>query len=605
MALADWSEKTLEADERPRRRVRRRHRTSPDLRADLAQLRRLFRYVRPYRGRLVAGLVTGALFGAISGGFPRAVQLVFHRLFESGQPPRFWSVVATAAAIPLYFVLRGLMGFLSTYCLSWVSSRMLRDIRVELFSHLQGLSMDFFVRQRVSRLIQRVNNNTQTMQASLVDVAGDIVRQPITILASIVVLAYINVWFCLFALVLGALCLVPMGYLGRKVRRASLAEDESAGQLLGLLHESFSNVRVIKAYLLERLQDKRFRQAANRQMSRSLYFKRQRELVPPLIELIGSFGIAAALVYVYFARIEQSEFMAVVAGFFMMYEPLKRLGQIHVHSQRVLNVADRVFDLLDTTPAAVDRPDAVRLERFTSEIRFEGVHLRYHAEEEALAGVDLTIPCGSVCALVGPSGSGKTSLINLLLRFYEPTRGCVRIDGRDLTEVSTASLRGLIGLVTQDTILFADTVANNIAYGRPGATADEIVEAAKKAHAHDFITALREGYDTVLSDRGQNLSGGQAQRIAIARAFLKNPAILVLDEATSALDAHSEQQVQEATSELMRGRTVIIIAHRLSALRHADQFVVLDRGRIVEAGGHDELMRRDGLYRRLYDLQVV
>ncbi len=572
---------------------------------DLRRMRRLFGYMKPYRGRVVAGLVTGAIYGVISGGFPKAVQMVFHRLFEDGEKASFWVVLAYALAIPAFFALRGALDFLNTYYLSWVSSRMLRDLRVQLFSHLQRLSLDFFVRWRVSYLIQRVSNSTATMQTSMVTLAEDVVKQPITIVAAITVLAYINVWFSLFALVLGGICLIPITIIGRKVRRASLAEDESAGLVLGVLHESFSNVRVIKAYLLEKVQNQKFRKAADRQMSRGIQFRRRRDILSPMIEWIGSLGIAGTLLFVYFAEIPFSEFLAVSTGFFMLYDPLKKLGRIHVQTQRILSVSERVFELLDTAPPNEEPEGAVRLSGFHEAIRFESVSLQYVRRRDALSSIDLTIPRGSVCALVGPSGSGKTSIINLLLRFYRPTEGRVLIDGHDLEQVSAASVRKLIGLVSQETMIFGDTVANNIAFGNPAATRDEIVRAAKQAHAHEFIEHMPNQYDTVLSDRGQNLSGGQTQRIAIARALLKDPAILVLDEATSALDSASEQLVQQAMAELMRGRTVIMIAHRLSSLRHADQYIVLDKGRVVEVGGHDELMRRDGLYRRLYDLQVV
>ena len=577
----------------------------PNFREDVGRLRRLMRYVRPYRGRLIVGMLAGAAFGAVSGGFPKGVQLVFNRLFESGERPTLSAVLLTALAIPCYFALRGVMSFVNGYYLSWVSSRMLRDIRIELYEHLQLMSLDFFVQRRVSKLIQRVQNNTSMIQNSLVVLIGDLVKQPVTILAAVAVLAYIDLWFSVFAVVLGMLCWIPMRYFGRKVRSASREEDRSDGAVLGLLHESFSNVRVVKAYLLELLLRRRFHKATHRQMVRSLTFKRQREAIAPLIELIGSLGIAAALIYVYATEIPTSEFLAVVAGFLMLYDPLKRLGQWYVQAQRVVTVSERVFQIMDTEPTRVERSTGLELERFRESIRFEGVHLRYDDRIEALTDIDLTIPQGSVCALIGPSGAGKSSLVGLLVRFYEPTAGRVLIDGQDLAEFSVQSVRRLIGLVTQETFLFADTVANNIACGKQDASRDEIVEAAKRAHAHEFIVDLPGQYDTVLSDRGQNLSGGQAQRIAIARAFLKNPTILVLDEATSALDAESEHHVREAMNELMRGRTVIVIAHRLSTLRSSDQFVVMQHGRIVEVGGHEELVRRNGLYRRLYDLQVV
>ena len=580
-------------------------RTRPSFRADVGRMRRLMGYMRPYRGRLILGMLAGAAFGVISGAFPKGVELVFSKLFEGGERPEFHIVALTAFAIPCYFAIRGLMSFVNSYYMNWVSSRMLRDIRIELYEHLQNMSLDFFVRRRVPKLIRRVHNNTSMIQNSLVVLVGDLVKQPVTIIAAITVLAYIDLWFSVFALILGMLCWIPMRHFGRKVRLASRAEDQSDGALLGLLHESFNNVRVVKVYLLERIFSERFRRATHRQMTRSMYFKRQREAIAPLIELIGSLGIAAALIYVYASDISTSEFLAVVAGFLMLYDPLKRLGRWYVQAQRVLTISERVFQIMDTEPSPVERSSGLEIEHFRDSIRFEGVHLRYNDRNEALTDINLTIPQGSVCALIGPSGAGKSSLVSLLVRFYEPTAGRVLIDGRDLSEMSVQSVRRLIGLVTQETFLFADTVANNIACGKPDATREEIVEAARRAHAHEFLEDLPQQYDTVLSDRGQNLSGGQAQRIAIARAFLKNPTILVLDEATSALDAESEHHVQEAMTDLMRGRTVIVIAHRLSTLKSVAQFVVMQHGRIVEIGRHDELVNRGGLYRRLYDLQVV
>lgn len=580
-------------------------RTGAGVRDDLRRLKRLGRYMLPYKVRLISGLALGAVYGAFSGAFPKAVELVSRKLFDDEQQTGFLAVVALALAIPVYFAVRGAIGFFNTYFLAWVSGRMLRDLRVEVFNHLQILSMEFFVKQRIPQLLQRVHNNTARLQRSMVMLSGDIVKHPVTILVAIGVLASINIAFCLFALVLGALCLIPMAYFGRKVRKASHDEVKSEGALLGVLHESLSNIRVVKAYVLEPIQKRRFRQAAERQMGRALRFKRQQEMLSPFIEIMGSLGISVAFLYVHLAQIDFSEFMAIMAGFFMLYEPLKKLGRVHVRIQRIQAVATRVFDVLDTRPSTVDRPGAMELQRFDQAIRYENVQLRYDDEQNALSGIDLTIPRGSVCALVGPSGSGKTSIVNLLLRYYDPAGGRILLDGHDTRDVSVRSLRGLIGLVTQETLLFADTVASNIGFGRPEASREEIVEAAKQAQAHDFIMAMRKQYDTVLRDRGQNLAGGQRQRIAIARAILKDPAILVLDEATSSLDTESERKVQEAVSRLMAGRTVLIIAHRFSTVRHADQIVVLDRGRILEQGAHDELIEQRGMYRRLHDLQIV
>ena len=551
------------------------------------------------------GMIAGAVYGALCGLFPKAVQYVFAKLFETDQRPALYLVVLTALAIPAYFFVRGLLGYLNTYYLMWVGSRAVRDLRMDLFTHLEGLSLDYFMKVRVPMLIQLVHTNTAMLQNSLFALVGDLVKQPVTILSGIAVLAYINPWFCVVAAIMGGLCLLPMMYFGRKARKTSRGEQLGSADLIGLLHETFSNIRVVKAYLLEETQHAKFHKATGNLVSLILRMTRQREILGPLIEVIASLGIMGALLYVHIAQVKLSEFLAIVAGFYMMYEPLKKLGRIHVQVQHALGAADGLVTILDTKPSVVESPQAKPLTRFQKEIRFENVSMEYLPGRQVLSDVSLTIPQGTVCALVGPSGAGKTTIINLLMRFYDPSHGRITIDGHDLRDLQQSSIRQLAALVTQETLLFADTVANNIGQGRPGASREEIIAAARRAHAHDFILAMPQGYDTKLSDRGQNLSGGQRQRLAIARAILRDPAILVLDEATNALDAESEVVVQEALNQLMKGRTTIVIAHRLSTIQHADQIVLMDQGRIVATGRHEELVAKSDLYRRLSELQFL
>jgi subfamily B ATP-binding cassette protein MsbA len=578
---------------------------------DMARLRRLMGYVKPYRWRMMAGLATGAVFAAINGGFPKAVEQVTKRLFEADTPPSFWMVLLVGLAIPAYYAVRGLVGYINSYMIAWVGTSVLRDLRVEVFSHVQRLSLDFFVQNKVANLTQRVSHSTGTMQRLAIELSDDLVKQPLTIVIVIVMLAKTNIWFCLVGIFLGVVCLAPMRYFGNKIRRAARNEEESEGQLMGVLYESFTNVGIIKAYRMEGEQDRKFAVAANRNRERAMRIRGYKEALSPLIEVIASLGIMGALLYVYFAKVPASQFLMIAAGFFVMYNPLKSLGRIHLQSQRVLAVSQRVFAVLDAAPSVQDRADARALTAFQESIRYENVGLVYPDPRRqdhsplVLSDINLEIPRGSICALVGRSGAGKTSLVNLLLRFYDPIDGRIAIDGHDTRDVTLASLRDMIGLVTQDTVLFGDTVAHNIEFGKPGASRAEIVAAAKRAHADEFIARMSDGYDTMLSDRGQNLSAGQRQRIALARAFLKDPAILVLDEATSALDAESERLVQDAMEQLMRGRTVILIAHRLATVRNAHQIVVLDAGRIIESGTHAELVAGDGIYRKFHDLQML
>jgi subfamily B ATP-binding cassette protein MsbA len=578
---------------------------------DVARLKRLMGYVKPYRWRMVAGLATGAVFALINGGFPKAVEHVTKRLFESDAPPSFWTVFLVGLAIPGYYAVRGLVGYVNSYLIASVGTSVLRDLRVEVFGHIQRLSLDFFIQNKVSSLTQRVSHSTGTMQRLAIELSDDLIKQPLTIVIVIVMLARANILFCMVGILLGVVCLVPMRYFGNKIRRAARNEEESEGQLMGVLYESFVNVGIIKAYRMETEQDRKFASAANRNRERAMRIRRYKEALSPLIEVIASLGIMGALLYVYWAKVPTSQFLMIAAGFFVMYNPLKSLGRIHLQSQRVLAASQRVFAVLDTAPSVQDRPDAQPLTSFQDAIRFERVGLVYPDQRRqdqsplVLTDINLEIPRGTVCALVGRSGAGKTSLINLLLRFYDPVDGRITIDGRDTRDVTLASLRDMIGLVTQDTVLFADSVAHNIEFGKPGATRAEIVAAAKRAHADEFVARMSDGYDTMLSDRGQNLSAGQRQRIALARAFLKDPAILVLDEATSALDAESERLVQDAMEQLMRGRTVVLIAHRLATVRNAHQIVVLDSGRVIERGTHGELVARGGIYRKFHDLQML
>jgi subfamily B ATP-binding cassette protein MsbA len=570
---------------------------------DIVMIKRLLSYVKPYKGLLIWGIIAGVLAGAISGSFPKALKTVFHRLFEMGDKPSLGVVIAMALAIPLYFAIRGAVAFINSYFLTAVGVYALRDVRQQLFTHLQSLSMDFFVRNRVADLMQRMDNDTSRMRGSIVSLAVDLIKPPVTILTAIIFIGRINAWFCLVALILGAVCLVPIQYFGKKVRQLSVKDQKTSGRVLGILHETFTNMRLIKAYSLHDYQIDKYRVKSDLMTVRQLTLKRWRELLTPMIELIASLGIMSAILYIYFAEIPFSDFLAIVGGFYMMYEPLKKIAHLNHEAQIGLAAGGRVFSLMDSLPTVPECKDGITLSTFRDKIELKHVSLAYLKDKPILHNINLSVPHGSICALVGPSGAGKSSLVNLILRFYDPTGGVIQIDGHDLREVTTDSLRSQFGLVSQESLFFADTIAINIAAGNQAISREQIISAAIQANAHDFIMSLPEQYDTVLSDRGQNLSGGQQQRIAIARAIVRNPSILILDEATSALDSESETLVQEALKRVMKDRTVIVIAHRLSTIRHAHQIIVLNDGRIVETGTHQELLDASGLYRSLYELQ--
>lgn len=584
--------------------------------------RRLFSYLKPYRGRFYLGILFGALFGVVQGILIFDVQFVAGTVFSDGKShvpenvarwfpqlaeisltPTFSNVLLICATIPLLMGLRGLCGYLNSYCMLWVSVRVLDDIRQAVFRHTLGQSMEFFNRAKAGDLVQTVFNQTRIAQQALTTIAGDIVKQPISILSALAVLFAIDWRFTLVSFIIFPLCLVPVAIVSRKVRKAGAREEEEAAQLMVVMSEAFAGIRVVKTHAREDYESRRFN-AANTQIMRFIMrWRKAMEMSGPLVETVASFGVALALVWAWYYNLGFTKFIALNGGMVLLYPPFKALSRIHLTMQKCLASTTKVFELLDRKPAIMDAPNAQPLARVRGEIRFQGVNFSYGSDKAALHGVDLVIPAGSTCALVGASGAGKTTMLALLQRLYDVQGGSISIDGQDIRQVTQASLRENVATVSQDIFLFHDTIANNIRYGRLDATQEEVEAAAKQAYAHDFILSQPNGYETVIGDKGCLLSGGQQQRLSIARALLKNAPILLLDEAMSALDSESERQIQAAIDVLAQGRTVIAIAHRLSTILHAQQIVVMDHGRIVDIGRHAELYGRNPIYQRLYDLQ--
>lgn len=583
---------------------------------------RLFSYLRPYRGRFFAGILFGALFGVVqallvfdvqfvagavfpdhaaSGGgvlvkwFPQLAQFRF-----DGSPV---TVLLICASIPALMLLRGLCGYLNSYCMLWCSVRILDDIRTQVFRHTMGQSMEFFNKSKVGDLVQTVFNQTRMAQQALTTISSDIVKQPISIVTGLAALLIVDWQFTLAAFVIFPLCLIPVVVVSKKVRKAGAREEEEAGQLMVVMQEAFAGIRVVKTHAREDYEAARFNHANLQIMRFIMRWRKALEITGPLVETIASLGIAAALAWAWFRGLGFDKFVALNGGMVMLYPAFKSLSRIYLTMQRCLASTSKVFELLDRPAAIQDAPNAVTLPRVRGEIAFKGVSFSYGNDKAAVTGIDLRIAAGSTCALVGASGAGKSTLLALLQRLYDVEAGRVTIDGHDVRTVTQASLRENIATVSQDIFLFHDTIANNIRYGRLDATPAEVEAAAKLAHAHDFILAQPQGYDTVIGDKGCLLSGGQQQRISIARALLKNAPILLLDEAMSALDSEAEKQVQGAIDALAEGRTVVAIAHRLSTILHAQQIVVMESGVIKEIGTHQELFAKSGYYRKLYDLQ--
>jgi ATP-binding cassette, subfamily B, bacterial MsbA len=589
------------------------------LHAASGSYRRLYGYVKPYRRRFIVGLALGLAYGGVNSLFPLAISRVTSTIFQGGGPktmgitsnlhaldrgPKINSIVLICMAIPAIMAVRSLCSFGSTYCMQWVSNKVVSDIRVQLFSKMVRHSMDFFNKMRSGFLMSRITNDTRIMQMALTSVSSDVFKQPITIIGAISVLLLMDWKFTLVTLILFPTCLLPLRFYGRRAKKAVQNEQQGMAEMVVTMQETFAGIRVIKSFAREAYQEKEFKRSNQMQFSQMMRMIRSMEAVGPLVEIIAAIGVGMALLYVYAANLSVGRFFGLISGIFILYDPIKTLSRIHIVMQRSIAATGAIFAILDSKSTVQDAPDAVALKSSEGRIDFENVTFRYaNTKRDAIGNVTLHIERGKTFALVGASGAGKSTILSLILRLYDPTSGAVRIDGQDLRSITQKSLRDQIGLVTQETFLFHDTIFSNILFGQLDATQEQIYEAAQAAYAHEFIMAQPKGYETVIGDKGCLLSGGQQQRLAIARAILKNAPILLLDEATSSLDSESEQQIQKALAKLAAGRTVIAIAHRLSTVLSADQIIVMDSGRIKEIGTHAELLDKSGYYRRLYDHQ--
>ncbi len=581
--------------------------------------KRLYGYAMPYKFRLIAGLVFGFLTGIISSCLPLVIAKVTGFIFHGAAPapaailsnpavmqagPRINSLIWYCLLIPAVMTARSLCDYADSYYMNWVSNKVLTDIRNELFGKMLSHSMDFFNKMRSGFLMSRITNDTRMMQTALSSVSSDVFKQPVTIISGMAVLLYMDWKFTVVTMILFPSCLIPLRMYGKRARQAVRGEQEELGQMVVTMQETFGGIRVVKSFGREDHQRKSFERSNRIQFANAMRIVRSMQAIGPLVEIIAAIGVGMALFYVYFESLPAAKFIALISGIFILYDPIKTLSRIHVTLQRSVQATVEIFKILDSTPTVLDRPDALVLPRSRGSIEFDGVTFRYAGGvTDAICGIKLRIEPGKSFALVGASGAGKSTILSLILRLYDPTAGVVRIDGHDLQTLTQLSLRQQIGLVSQDTFLFHDTIFKNIQFGRLDATPEEVYAAAKAAYAHEFVVAQPDGYETIVGDKGCLLSGGQQQRIAIARALLKDAPILLLDEATSALDSESEQQIQIALAHLAQGRTVIAIAHRLSTILSADQIVVMESGRIKEIGTHAELLENSGYYRRLYDLQ--
>jgi subfamily B ATP-binding cassette protein MsbA len=563
---------------------------------------RLLSYTRVHRGRLAAGLVFGLVYGGANAGLLWFINKGFPMFYKPNIP--LATILWVAAALPLVGLIRSIAEFISRYQIRWVGSRVVMDLRNAVFGKLTELSLAYFVTSRTGELIARTSNDTVVAESAVSAVVEDLAKEPITLVFAIGALIWIDPWLALASLVLFPLCILPVALFGRRVRRYTREAQQRVADLISVLQEMITGIRVVKAFGMEPYEVDRFGRENKAFFGRVMRVARANAAVEPIIVFISTIGVSMVLVYVRMNRMEVNDFLTYATALFLMYSPVKKLSRVHLQIQQAVSAADRIFEVIDAPVSVVNRPGAAVFDEPVGTLAFEKVTFSY-GDRPVLDGIDLAVKAGQRVAIVGGSGAGKTTLVNLIPRFYDVTGGALRLNGRDVRDITLPSLRRLMGIVTQDTILFNDTVANNIAYGSVGSSRDAVIAAAVRANAHGFILELPQGYDTVIGDLGVRLSGGQKQRLAIARAMLRNPPIMILDEATSALDTESERLVQAALHELMAGRTVFAIAHRLSTIVDCDRIIVLDKGSIAEEGTHAELLARGGLYKRLYDMQFT
>jgi subfamily B ATP-binding cassette protein MsbA len=594
--------------------------------------RRLLRMVKPYWPRLAVAMVSMVLVGGTAGALAWLVKPAMDDVFQMARPAVenlvaaqkiLWgagnpfdgltppgsgnlALILIPVAILGVYTIKGGFSYIYNYMMNWVGQRIVTNMRNQLYEHIQRLSLSFFDDSRTGDLMSRLVSDVSRIQNAVSSAVTGVLKDGFSIVVLVFVVFYRSWELSLIAMVVFPVAIIPIVKLGQALRKIASRHQVTMGNLSALIQETISGHRIVAAFSMEKYEVGRFNKESERLFRLGMKNIMIKAMSSPIMEFLG--GVAAALI-VYYGGLQvlgghstPGTFFSFMAALLLLYEPVKRLSGLNHAVQEGLASAERIYEILDTPPGITDAPGAGELPPITRSIEFKGVHFSYDAEP-VLRDIDLTVKAGEIVAIVGVSGAGKTTLVNLIPRFYEISGGKIFIDDHDIRQVTVSSLRAQVGMVTQQTILFNDTVRHNIAYGDQGRSEEQIIAAAKAAFAHDFIMELPKGYDSIIGESGVRLSGGERQRLSIARALLKDAPILILDEATSSLDTESELYVQKALANLMKNRTTLVIAHRLSTVRNADRIIVLSGGRIVEEGRHDDLLNRGGEYTKLYQLQ--